>query len=48
MIQESVFGKACAQNFDQAQPVQKAPPIRNRGAFCRSKVWDAGAAKTDS
>jgi hypothetical protein len=46
MIQESTFGKACAQNFDQAQPVQKCPPIRNRGHFCRSKVWDAGAAKS--
>src|SRR5581483_1539418 len=33
MIQESAFGKACAQNFDQAQPMQKVPPIRNRGHF---------------
>src|SRR5690242_16669373 len=37
MIQESVFGKACAQNFDQAQPVQKVLPIRNRGQFWQTE-----------
>ena len=45
VIQESVFGKAGARCFDQAQPVQKRSPIRNKGRFCRSKGRDASAAK---
>ena len=45
VIQESVFAKAGARRFDQAQPVQKRSPIRNRGRFCRSKGRDASAAK---
>ena len=45
MIQELVFDKVSAQNFDQAQPAQKWPPIRNRGHFCGSKLWDAGDGK---
>ncbi len=40
MIQESIFGKACVQNFDQAEPVQKMSPIRNKEAlFADRKAW---------
>ena len=45
VIQNLVFDKASAQNFDQAEPVQKQAPIRNRGCFCRSKLGDDGAVK---
>jgi len=45
MIQESVFGKACAQNFDQAKPVQKWLPIRNRGHFLQIESLGCGRSQ---
>ena len=38
MIQKLVFDKASAQNFDQAQPMQKQLPIRNRGLLLQIEI----------
>lgn len=43
MIQESFFGKAYAQNLNQAHQVTKSALYFSTGHFSRSKVWDASA-----